>query len=72
MAQWEISHSLLSPTVSLSGCWAALCDLQGAGGAAVVTTGTLLLRSTACLDIGHRGSYLKVTSNKKQVKILHQ
>lgn len=25
----------------------------------------LLLRSTACLDIGHGGSYFKVTSNKK-------
>lgn len=64
------------PRCQLSGCCvtrgAALCDLQRAGGAAVITTGILLLRSTACLDIGHGGSCLKVTFNKKQIKILHK
>lgn len=57
------------PRCQLSACCvtlgAALCELQGAGGAAVVTAGTLLFRSTAPLDIAHGGSYLKVTPNKK-------
>lgn len=57
------------PRCQLSACCvtlgAALCELQGAGTAAVVTAGTLLFRSTACLGIWHGGSHLKVTSNKK-------
>lgn len=58
--QWPLCHPWGCPLWS-AGCWGS-CSSHG---------GTLLFKFTVCLGIGQwLGSYLKVTFNKKQVKIL--